>query len=70
MLIYNTLTRKKEEFVPLKDNKVTIYTCGPTVYDFFHVGNARVFITFDMIRNYLSFEAMTLLCPKFHRYRR
>ncbi len=56
MLIYNTLTRKKEEFVPLKDNKVTIYTCGPTVYDFFHVGNARVFITFDMIRNYLKFR--------------
>lgn len=56
MLIYNTLTRKKEEFVPLKDNKVTIYTCGPTVFDFFHVGNARVFITFDMIRNYLKFR--------------
>lgn len=56
MLIYNTLTRKKEEFVPLKDNHVTIYTCGPTVYDFFHIGNARVFITFDMVRNYLKFR--------------
>ena len=56
MQIYNTLTRKKEEFVPLKGNKVNIYTCGPTVYDFFHVGNARVFITFDMIRNYLKFR--------------
>jgi len=56
MLIYNTLTRRKEEFVPLKGNKVNIYTCGPTVYDFFHVGNARVFITFDMVRNYLQFR--------------
>jgi len=56
VLIYNTLTRKKEEFVPLQGNKVTIYTCGPTVYDFFHVGNARVFITFDMVRNYLKFR--------------
>ena len=56
MQIFNTLTRKKEEFVPLKGNKVNIYTCGPTVYDFFHVGNARVFITFDMIRNYLKFR--------------
>jgi cysteinyl-tRNA synthetase len=56
MRIYNTLTRKKEEFVPLKGNTVTMYTCGPTVYDFFHVGNARVFITFDMVRNYLKFR--------------
>ena len=53
MLIYNTFTRKKEEFKPLEGNKVKIYTCGPTVYDFFHVGNARVFITFDMMRKYL-----------------
>jgi cysteinyl-tRNA synthetase len=56
MIIYNTLTRKKEKFMPLKDNKVNIYTCGPTVYDFFHVGNARVFITFDMVRNYLKYS--------------
>ncbi len=56
MLIYNTLTRKKEEFVPLEDNHVKMYTCGPTVYDFFHIGNARVFITFDMVRNYLKFR--------------
>jgi cysteinyl-tRNA synthetase len=56
MIIYNTLTRKKEKFVPQKDNKINIYTCGPTVYDFFHVGNARVFIIFDMVRNYLKFS--------------
>ncbi|MDN5300838.1 MAG: cysteinyl-tRNA synthetase [Thermoanaerobacteraceae bacterium] len=54
--IFNTLSRKKEEFAPLSGNKVNIYTCGPTVYDFFHVGNARVFITFDMVRNYLKFR--------------
>jgi cysteinyl-tRNA synthetase len=56
MRIYNTLTRQKQEFTPLDGNKVTIYTCGPTVYDLFHVGNARVFITFDMVRNYLKFK--------------
>ncbi|MDI3481099.1 MAG: cysteinyl-tRNA synthetase [Tepidanaerobacteraceae bacterium] len=54
--IFNTLTRSKEEFVPLENNKVKIYTCGPTVYDFFHVGNARVFITFDAVRSYLQFR--------------
>ncbi|TYP47021.1 cysteine--tRNA ligase [Thermosediminibacter litoriperuensis] len=56
MKIYNTLTKRKEEFRPLNDNKVTIYACGPTVYDFFHVGNARVFITFDVVRNYLKYR--------------
>lgn len=55
MKIYNTLTRRKEEFIPLNGNKVTIYACGPTVYDFFHVGNARVFITFDAVRRYLKY---------------
>lgn len=56
MKIYNTLTKKKEEFRPLNGNKVTIYACGPTVYDYFHVGNARVFITFDVVRNYLKYR--------------
>lgn len=56
MKIYNTLTKKKEEFRPLNGNKVTIYACGPTVYDYFHVGNARVFITFDVVRNYLKYK--------------
>jgi len=59
--IFNTLTRKKEEFVPLSGNRVTMYTCGPTVYDFFHVGNARVFITFDMVRNYLKFKGYDVI---------
>jgi cysteinyl-tRNA synthetase len=54
--VYNTLTRKKEDFMPLRDNKVGIYACGPTVYDYFHIGNARVFIVFDVIRRYLRYR--------------
>ena len=56
MKLYNTLTRKKEEFVPLKEGRVGIYVCGPTVYDFFHVGNARPFIVFDVLRRYLEYK--------------
>ena len=48
-IIYNTLTRKKETFTPIAPGKVTMYVCGPTVYDYFHVGNARTFTVFDMI---------------------
>ena len=56
MQIYNTLTRKKEEFIPLNPPNVTMYVCGPTVYDFFHIGNARTFIVSDMIRRYLIYK--------------
>ncbi|MDE4543353.1 cysteine--tRNA ligase [Thermoanaerobacterium sp. R66] len=56
MKIYNTLTRKKEEFVPLKDNVVNMYVCGPTVYNFIHIGNARAFIVFDTVRRYLEYK--------------
>ena len=52
MKIYNTMTRQKEEFVPLVPGKVGIYACGPTVYNFFHIGNARPFIVFDVLRRY------------------
>jgi cysteinyl-tRNA synthetase len=55
MKIYNTLTRKKEEFVPIDKNEVKMYSCGPTVYDYFHIGNARPFIIFDTMRRYLEF---------------
>ncbi len=55
MKIYNTLTRNKEEFREIKEGTVTIYACGPTVYDFFHIGNARPFITFDVLRRYFEF---------------
>jgi cysteinyl-tRNA synthetase len=53
--LYNTLTRKKEEFVPLEKGKVKMYSCGPTVYDYFHIGNARPFIIFDTLRRYLEY---------------
>ena len=54
MKIYNTLTRRKDELIPLEENHFKIYVCGPTVYDFFHIGNARPFITFDTLRRYLE----------------
>ncbi len=54
--IYNTMTRQKEVFEPIEDGKVKIYSCGPTVYDYFHLGNARAFIVPDLIRRYLEFR--------------
>ena len=54
MRIYNTLTRRKEEFVPITPGKTGIYVCGPTVYDFIHIGNARPMIVFDTLRRYLE----------------
>ena len=53
--VYNTLTRQKEEFVPLEGNTVRMYVCGPTVYDYPHIGNARSFAVFDTIRRYLEY---------------
>ncbi|MEK4360284.1 cysteine--tRNA ligase [Paenibacillus sp. FSL M7-1455] len=52
--IYNTLTRSKEEFVPMEPGKVKMYVCGPTVYDYIHIGNARPMIFFDVVRTYLE----------------
>ncbi len=54
MLFYNTLNKKKEEFVPIVPGKVSIYVCGPTVYDYIHIGNARPMIVFDTLRRYLE----------------
>jgi cysteinyl-tRNA synthetase len=54
--LYNTLTKQKEEFIPLSPGKVGFYACGPTVYNYFHIGNARAFIVFDVIRRYLIFR--------------
>ena len=56
MKIYNTMTRKKEEFIPLTDGEVKMYSCGPTVYDYFHIGNARPFIVFDCLRRYFEYS--------------
>ena len=54
MKIYNTLTKRKQEFKPIREGKVGIYVCGPTVYDFIHIGNARPMIVFDTLRRYLE----------------
>ncbi len=56
MQIYNTMTRKKEELVPLVPGQISMYACGPTVYNFFHIGNARPFIVFDTLRRYLEYR--------------
>ena len=56
MKLYNTMTMKKEDFVPLTPGKVKMYVCGPTVYNYFHVGNARVFIIFDVLRRYFEYR--------------
>ena len=56
MQIFNTLTRKKEEFVPMKPGEYRIYVCGPTVYNYIHIGNARPLIVFDTLRNYLEWR--------------
>lgn len=56
MKIYNTLTRQKEEFIPLEPGKVKMYVCGPTVYNYIHIGNGRSYIAFDTIRNYLEYK--------------
>lgn len=60
MLIYNTLTRRKEEFKPLNAPIVTMYMCGPTVYDYFHIGNSRSFIMSDIVRNYLNYKGYSV----------
>ena len=56
MQVYNTLTNRKEEFVPIEPGKVKMYVCGPTVYNFFHIGNARPFVVFDTLRRYFKFR--------------
>jgi cysteinyl-tRNA synthetase len=61
MRIYNTLTRKKEELIPVRDREVRMYVCGPTVYNYFHIGNARVFITFDTFRRYLKYRGYKVI---------
>jgi len=56
MRLYNTLTRRKEEFEPIDEKEVKMYSCGPTVYNYFHIGNARPFIIFDTLRRYLEYK--------------
>lgn len=54
--LYNTLTRKKEEFIPIEEGKVKMYVCGPTVYNYIHIGNARSTVAFDVVRRYLEYR--------------
>ena len=56
MKVFNTLTRKKEELIPLKEGEFKIYACGPTVYNFIHIGNARPLCVFDVMRRYLEYR--------------
>ena len=56
MNVFNTLTRKKEEFIPLVEGEYKIYVCGPTVYNYIHIGNARPLCVFDVLRRYLEYR--------------
>lgn len=60
MKVFNTLTRKKEKFIPIEKGVVRMYSCGPTVYNYFHIGNARPFIIFDTLRRYLEYCGNTV----------
>ena len=55
MKIYNTMSRQKEEFKPIEPGKIRLYACGPTVYNYFHIGNARAFVVFDVLRRYFEY---------------
>ena len=61
MKIYNTLTRQKEEFVPVHPGKVGMYVCGPTVYNYIHIGNARPMIIFDTVRRYFEYKGYEVI---------
>ena len=58
--IYNTLTRQKEDFQPIKEGKVTMYSCGPTVYSYAHIGNLRTYIFMDIFRRVLKYDGYKL----------
>ena len=56
MKVFNTLSKRKEKFVPLEEGKVKMYVCGPTVYNYIHIGNARPMIVFDTVRRYFEYK--------------
>ena len=60
--IYNTLTRSKQDFQPREEGKVSMYVCGPTVYNYIHVGNGRAYLIFDIIRRYLAYKGYDVFC--------
>ena len=61
MILYNTLTKRKEKFIPIDGKNIKMYSCGPTVYNFIHIGNARPLCVFDMLRRYLKFKGFNVL---------
>ena len=61
MKIYNTMSRRKEEFIPLEPNVVKIYACGPTVYNYIHIGNARPICVCDVLRRYMEYKGFTVV---------
>jgi hypothetical protein len=61
LTVYNTMNRRKEEFIPREEGKVFMYVCGPTVYNFIHIGNGRAYLVFDVIRRYLSYKGYEVL---------
>lgn len=61
MKLYNTMTRQKEKFIPINNGEVKMYSCGPTVYNYFHIGNARPFIIFDILRRYLEYKGFNVI---------
>ncbi len=61
LAVYNTMSRRKEEFQPREEGKVSMYVCGPTVYNYIHVGNARTYLVFDVIRRYLAYKGYEVL---------
>ena len=64
MKVFNTLTRKKEEFIPMEPGRVKLYACGPTVYNFIHIGNARPLCVFDVLRRYLEYKTLPILTTR------
>src|SRR3989344_3987152 len=60
MIIHNTLTKTKEKIVPRENKKIQMFVCGPTVYDYIHIGNARTFVFFDVVAKYIRFKGFDL----------
>ena len=59
--IFNSLTRQKEPFIPLEEGKVKMYVCGPTVYNYIHIGNSRPVIVYDTVRRYFQYVGLSLI---------
>ena len=69
MLLYNTMTKTRQEFVPITPGKVSMYVCGPTVYDYIHIGNARPMIVFDTLRRSTTYPTSPTLMIRSSRER-